>query len=85
MKTLSVELSEDVYERAERRAMSQGASLRQQVVHLVQEYGEHTNANAAAVQTADLAGLFSAFDKARNVTPIGTLRREQLYDRDVLR
>ena len=83
MKTLTVELSEDVYERAERRATSQGATLPQQVTHLVREYGEHTDATAG--QAADLVGLFAALDKARNVTPIGSLRREQLYDRDVLR
>ena len=84
MKTLTVELSEDVYERAERRATSLGATLGQQVVHLVREYGE-LNDVAVAGQAADLAGLFAALDKARNVTPIGSLRREQLYDRDVLR
>ena len=84
MKTLTVELSEDVYERAERRATSCGATLGQQVVHLVREYGEHTDATVGG-RAADLAGLFAALDKARNVTPIGALRREQLDDRDVRR
>ena len=81
MKTLTVELSEEVYERAERRATSQGATLDQKVVHLVREYGDAADATRAA----DLTGLFAALDKARNETPIGSLRREQLYDRDVLR
>jgi hypothetical protein len=81
MKTLTVELSEDVYERAERRATSQGATLSQQVVHLVREYGAQTD----TAQNGDVAALFATLDRARNVTPIGSLRREQLYDRDVLR
>ncbi len=84
MKTLTVELSEDVYERAERRATTQGATLSQQIVDMVREYGEQTDATAAA-RSADLARLFATLDKARNVTPIGSLRREQLYDRAVLR
>jgi len=31
------------------------------------------------------ARLFAALDKARNTEPIGTLHREELYDRKVLR
>ena len=34
----------------------------------------------------DRAGrLFAALDKARNTEPVGPLRREELYDRKVLR
>ena len=29
--------------------------------------------------------LFAALDKARNVDSLGTFRRDELYDRDVLR
>ncbi len=36
--------------------------------------------------TADrVATLFAALDKARNTESVGPLRREELYDRDVLR
>jgi hypothetical protein len=31
------------------------------------------------------ARLFAALDKARNTEPVGPLRREELYDRKVLR
>jgi hypothetical protein len=37
----------------------------------------------AAVDRA--ARLFAALDKARNTEPVGLLRREELYDRQVLR
>lgn len=40
MKTLTVELPEEVYERAERRAAKQGAALNQQIVEWVRQYGE---------------------------------------------
>ena len=36
----------------------------------------------ASVRAAE---LFAALDKARNTEPIGRLRREELYDRKVLR
>lgn len=38
---------------------------------------------AAASERA--ARLFEALDKARNIEPIGPLRREEIYDRKVLR
>jgi hypothetical protein len=41
---------------------------------------------AKAAEASDRAArLFAALDKARNTTPIGPLRREELYDRKVLR
>jgi len=39
----------------------------------------------AAAATERVAQLFSALDKARNTEPVGPLRREELYDRKVLR
>ncbi len=39
-----------------------------------------------AAAASDRAGrLFAALDKARNTEPVGPLRREELYDRKVLR
>lgn len=38
-----------------------------------------------ATETDRAALLFAALDKARNTEPIGPLRREELYDRKVLR
>jgi hypothetical protein len=60
------------------------ATLSQQIVDMVRDYGEQTDATAAT-RSADIGRLFATLDKARNVTPIGSLRREQLYDRAVLR
>ena len=42
--------------------------------------------HARAVAPADrAASLFAALDKERNTEPVGPLRREELYDRKVLR
>jgi len=44
--------------------------------------------NGAAMPDADasdrVARLFAALDKARNVQSVGRLKREELYDRNVL-
>jgi hypothetical protein len=42
--------------------------------------------DAASAAARDRTGrLFAALDKARNTEPVGPLRREELYDRKVLR
>jgi hypothetical protein len=46
------------------------------------ENGEQVTAAVAADRAAR---LFAALDKARNLEPVGRLRREELYDRKVLR
>jgi metal-responsive CopG/Arc/MetJ family transcriptional regulator len=38
MKTLTIELPEDVYERAERRAADRGSSLRREAVEWLERY-----------------------------------------------
>ena len=44
------------------------------------------NGGQATVAASDRAvRLFAALDKARNTEPVGPLRREDLYDRKVLR
>jgi hypothetical protein len=44
------------------------------------------NAGYATAEATDRAGqLFAALDKARNTESVGPLRREELYDRKVLR
>ena len=83
MKTLTVELSEDIYERAERRAAAHGTTLRQQATQLLRDFA---NSHAdATISGGDVSRLFAALDTARNVKPVGSLRRDELYDRDVLR
>jgi hypothetical protein len=44
------------------------------------------NGGGAAAAASDRAErLFAALNKARNTEPVGPLRREELYDRQVLR
>lgn len=40
---------------------------------------------ACATARQRLQGLVAALDKARNTEPVGSLNREELYDREVLR
>ena len=80
MRTLTVKIPDDVYERAERRAAELGASLDEYVVELV----SHSNGRAEAGPRRDSAALFAALDKGRNRIPVGRLNRDELYDRAVL-
>ena len=85
MKTLTVELSEDIYERAERLAVAHGTTLGQQTTQLLREYADRQTEAVGTVSGGDVSRLFAALDKGRNVKPVGSLRRDELYDRDILR
>jgi hypothetical protein len=86
MKTVTIELSDELFDRARRRAAERGASLQEQVVELVKEFSAEGNGqHALSPHETNLNRLFAALDKSRNAKPIGKLVRSELYDRDVLR
>lgn len=99
MKTLSVAIPDEVYERAERRAIAHGARLPDKVAEFVRRYGAEdaaarltTKANQRPREASDatqsetaLAKLFRALDQSRNERSVGRLNRNELYDRAVLR
>lgn len=85
MRTLTVEIPEEVYERAERRAAAQGAALTEEIAQWLRQYGEVRENSTIDGAKTNLDKLFSALDHARNSTPIGPLKRDELHDRDVLR
>jgi len=53
-----------------------------EVIIKLAQNGGHATAAAASDRAAR---LFAALDKARNTEPVGPLRREELYDRKILR
>ena len=99
MKTLNVTIPDEVYERAERRAVAHGAKLPDEVAEFVRRYGaesattrltgrtsgESPDAPVASQPETALAKLFAALDKSRNDRSVGRLNRNELYDRAVLR
>jgi predicted DNA-binding antitoxin AbrB/MazE fold protein len=46
---------------------------------------EETNGGPSAGTSRRLDALFAALDHAHNTEPIGSLRRDELHDRDILR
>jgi hypothetical protein len=82
---LTVEIPDEVYERAERRAAAQGAALAEEIARWLRGYGDAREHAATAGTRTTVDKLFSALDHARNTTPIGPLKRDELHDRDVLR
>ena len=89
MKSLTVQLPDELYDRAERHAAARGATLHETVVEFVTRcYGgeEETSATCDPTPRAlDVSGLLNALDRGHNRTPLGRLNRDELYDREVLR
>ena len=89
MKSLTVQLPDKLYDRAERHAAERGATLHETVVEFVTRcYGAEDDASATcdpASRALDVSGLLNALDRGHNRTPLGRLNRDELYDREVLR
>jgi thioredoxin-like negative regulator of GroEL len=91
MKTVTVTIPDDLYQNAEQLAAKQGATLTQQIVEWIKQFvptekpAARAMALADANSTPDVTRLLGCLDRANNVTPIGRLRREELYDRDIAR
>ena len=78
MKTLTLELPDDVYERAERRASDRGTSLRQEAVEWLATFSGPADDQALAVARARMQKLFRTV-KGFRMTP--KISREELYER----
>ena len=85
MRTLTDELPEDIYERVERLATAHGTTLGQQTTQLLRDFADRQAEAAGTVSGGEVSRLLAALDKGRNVKPVGLLRRDELYDRDILR
>jgi hypothetical protein len=83
VKSLTVAISDEVFERAERRAHERGVTLPDEVADFVVRYGEALPATIANGE-ATAARLCAALDAGRNVDSVSPLSRDALYDRPVL-
>ena len=91
MKTLTVTIPDDLYKNAEHHAAKKGATLTQQIVEWIKQFA-HSEKSATPEASAetecsnpDVVRLLNCLDRAKNVTPIGRLRREEIYDRAIVR
>jgi hypothetical protein len=82
MKTLTVQLPDEVYDRAEKRAAEKGVSLGQEVVNLVVGFAGQGDEENLRASRARMQELFSSV-KGFRVTP--KIAREELYERGSLR
>lgn len=89
MKSLTVQLPDELYDRAERHAAERGATLHETVLEFVTRcFGGGEDASAtcdSASHARDVSGLMNALDRGHNQTPLRRLNRDELYDREVLR
>ena len=93
MKSLTIQLSDDVYVRAERRASQRGSTLSGEVTELVKRYSEAEDVavtapginGESAARSAEVSRLLAALDnKGCNTQSVGPLRRNELYERPPL-
>ena len=79
MKEIVLKIDDDAYRRAEDVAKARKISLSALVEELVESVTLDAQPNSG-----DINNLFLALDKGRNTEPIGSLGRQELYDRPVL-
>ncbi len=82
MKTLILELPDDVYERAERRASDRGTSLRQEAAEWLEDYSGAADDRTLVAARTRMRELFRTV-KGFRMTP--KISREELYERRSLR
>jgi hypothetical protein len=91
MKTLTVTIPDDLYRNAEQHAAKLGATLTQHIVEWIKQFARIEKTTTPEMTTGaecsnpDVERLLSCLDRANNVTPIGRLRREDIYDRAIVR
>jgi hypothetical protein len=82
MKTLTVEIPDDIYERAQRRAAERGSTVSQEVVELLERCTGGGDERELAAARAHMAELFRTV-KGFRMEP--KIPREELYERGSLR
>jgi hypothetical protein len=82
MKTLTVQIPDDVYERVERRAAARGASLDQEVAELLEGVPSEPEDTRLAAVRARMRELFRTIKGFRFASAIP---REELYERGSVR
>jgi hypothetical protein len=78
MTILSVEVADDVLQRAERRAAAMGTSIQNEVTDLIDRLGSDSDDELLAAARLRMQELFRTVSGFRGATKIP---REELYDR----
>jgi hypothetical protein len=79
----TLEIPDGVFKRAKLKAVEEGVSLKTVIVRAIErEVGASADAGARRKRANR---LFAALDKGRNNRTVGKLKREELYDRPLLR
>ena len=80
----TLDIPDEIFKHAKLQAVHEGVPLKEVITRaLAREFAPV--GNDQALRKARARRLFAALDKARNSRPVGRLRRNELYDRAVLR
>ena len=82
MKTLMLEVPDDVYERVQRLAAQRGTSVHQEAIEFLSRYGGATDDEALTIARDRMRSLFQTV-KGFRMSP--KIAREDLYERGSLR
>lgn len=83
MKNITLSVPDEVYENAANAAAERATSVDSLVAGLLGQLERRVTAPAS--HAAAVGELFAALDAGRNTSPIGRLRREEIYDRPIFR
>ncbi|MDO8595464.1 MAG: hypothetical protein Q7R45_02460 [Sulfuricaulis sp.] len=83
MKNITLSVPDDVYETAANAAAERATSVDSLIAALLGQLERRVIAPAS--HSAAVGELFAALDAARNTSPVGGLRREEIYDRPIFR
>ncbi len=78
MKTLTIELSDELYDRVHDSAMERGVSPQQHVAELVERLSDRGNGDSLAIARARMQELFH---RVRGFRTTQKIPREELYER----
>jgi len=82
MTTLTLQIPEDVYKRVEQHAAAHGATVSQEIVHLLE--GIHAEHNETQLDTARTR-MTELFRTIKGFRQASRIPREELYERGSLR
>ena len=81
----TLNLPDNLFKKAKLQAVHEGVALKDVVTRALQRGLASSAATEDSKRKSRAKCLFASLDKARNTKPVGSLNRDKIYDRSVLR
>lgn len=80
----TLDIPDEIFKKAKLQAVHEGVALKDVITRALEREFAPAGGDAA-MRKARARRLFTVLDRARNTRPAGRLKREEIYDRPVLR